>query len=146
MRAHRALTLVSSIGQTTLPEKVNVAICNARYLASFWRPSRRRRWSFSSCTSYTDRQPRAAIALALVGRCLIAFTQGDFLLAPHSVPAAGNWVIGQAFHSRPFLIQALFDKPTLKVRKIGLKQSSISDDVMIMCAQTGDLLVGHRRH
>ena len=55
-------------------------------------------------------------------------------------------MIGQAFHSRPFLIQALLDKPTLKVRKIGLKQSSISDDVAIMCAQTRDLLVDHRRH
>jgi hypothetical protein len=74
------------------------------------------------------------------------FPESDLLLALHSVPAAGRWVIGQAFHSRPFLIQALFDKPTLKVRKIGLKQSSISDDVAIMCAQTGDLLFDHRRH
>jgi hypothetical protein len=74
------------------------------------------------------------------------FPESDLLLALHSVPAAGRWVISQAFHSRPFLIQALFDKPTLKVRKIGLKQSSISDDVVIMCAQTGDLLVDHRRH
>jgi len=55
-------------------------------------------------------------------------------------------MIGQAFHSRPFLIQALLDKPTLKVRKIGLKQSSISDDVAIMRAQAGDLIVEHRRH
>jgi hypothetical protein len=73
------------------------------------------------------------------------FPESD-LLALRSVPAAGRWVIGQAFHSRPFLIQALLDKPTLKVRKIGLKQSSISDDVAIMRAQTGDLLVDHRRH
>ena len=74
------------------------------------------------------------------------FPESDLLLALHSVPAAGRSVIGQAFHSRPFLIQALLDKPTLKVRKIGLKQSSISDDVAIMCAQTRDLLVDHRRH
>jgi hypothetical protein len=53
------------------------------------------------------------------------FPESDLLLALHSVPAAGRWVISQALHSRPFLIQALFDKPTLKVRKIGLKQSSI---------------------
>jgi hypothetical protein len=74
------------------------------------------------------------------------FPESDLLLALHSVPAAGRSMIGQAFHSRPFLIQALLDKPTLKVRKIGLKQSSISDDVAIMCAQTRDLLVDHRRH
>jgi hypothetical protein len=74
------------------------------------------------------------------------FPESDLLLALHSVPAAGRWVIGQAFHSRTFLIQALLDKPTLKVRKIGLKQSSISDDVAIMRAQAGDLIVEHRRH
>jgi|EndMetStandDraft_5_1072996.scaffolds.fasta_scaffold111164_2 hypothetical protein len=51
-----------SIGQTALPEKVNIAICNARFLASFWRPPRWRRWSFSCCTSYSGRQPRAAFA------------------------------------------------------------------------------------
>jgi hypothetical protein len=80
------------------------------------------------------------------GAGLPHFPESDLLLALRSVPAAGRWVIGQAFHSRPFLIQALLDKPTLKVRKIGLKQSSISDDVAIMCAQTRDLLVDHRRH
>ena len=77
---------------------------------------------------------------------LLHFPESDLLLALHSIPAAERWVIGQAFHSRPFLIQTLFDKPTLKVRKIGLKQSSISDDVAIMCTQTGELLVDHRRH
>jgi hypothetical protein len=42
---------VFSIRQTTPPEKVNAAICNARFLASFWRPSRRR-WSFSSDATF----------------------------------------------------------------------------------------------
>jgi hypothetical protein len=77
---------------------------------------------------------------------LAHFPKSDFLLALHSVPAAGNWVIGQAFDSRPFLVQAPFDKPTLKVRKIGLKQPPISGDVLIMRAQTGDLLFDHLRH
>jgi hypothetical protein len=80
------------------------------------------------------------------GAGLPHFPESDLLLALRSVPAAGRWVIGQAFHSRPFLIQALLDKPTLKVRKIGLKQSSISHDVAIMCALAGDLIFDHRRH
>ena len=52
-------------------------------------------------------------------------------------------MIGQAFHSRPFLVQAPFDKPALKLRKIGLKQPSISADIVVVGAQTRELLVGH---
>jgi hypothetical protein len=52
---------VFAIRQTTPPEMINVAICNARLLASFWRPWRWPRWSFFCCTSYSDRRPRAAI-------------------------------------------------------------------------------------
>jgi hypothetical protein len=42
---------VFAIRQTTLPEMINVAICNARFIAFSWRPSRPWRWSFSCCTT-----------------------------------------------------------------------------------------------
>jgi hypothetical protein len=51
------LTYVLSIVQTAPSENLNTAICNARFLASFWSPPRRPRWSFSCCTSYSDRLP-----------------------------------------------------------------------------------------
>ncbi|MFH0303359.1 hypothetical protein AAFX91_40840, partial [Bradyrhizobium sp. 31Argb] len=47
-------------------------------------------------------------------------------------------------HSQPFLVQAPFDKPALKVRKIGPKQPPISADVVVMGPQTGDFIVAHR--
>jgi hypothetical protein len=51
--------------------------------------------------------------------------------------------MSQAFDSQRFLVQALFDKPALKLREIGFKQPSISADVVVVGAQTGELLVGH---
>jgi hypothetical protein len=51
--------------------------------------------------------------------------------------------MSQALDSRHFLVQAPFDKPALKLGKISLKQLSISDDVVVMGAQTGEHLVGH---
>jgi hypothetical protein len=51
--------------------------------------------------------------------------------------------MNQALDSQPFLVQAPFDKPAHKLWKTGLKQPSISADVVVMGAQTGDLLVGH---
>lgn len=56
-----ALLLVSYVGQTTDLRCISLAICNARFLASFWRPWRPPRWWFSCCTSYSDPRSRAAI-------------------------------------------------------------------------------------
>jgi hypothetical protein len=51
--------------------------------------------------------------------------------------------ISQALDSRPFLPQAPFQKSALKVGDIGLKQASVSADVVVVGAQTGEFLVGH---
>jgi hypothetical protein len=55
----------------------------------------------------------------------------------------GRGRMSQALDGRPFLTQAAFLKLTLKVREFGFKQPSISADVAVMGAQTGEFLVGH---
>jgi hypothetical protein len=60
---------VFAIEQITSPEKMNVARCNARFSGFSWRSSRSWRWSFSCCTSYSDRRTRALADLARGQRC-----------------------------------------------------------------------------
>jgi hypothetical protein len=55
----------------------------------------------------------------------------------------GGRRMSQVLNGRPFLAQALFQIPALEVWEIGFKQPSISTDVAVMGAQTGDFLVGH---